>query len=52
MPREYITGFISDKGHRFVICHGWMNVQGLFSFERKLQFYWKTTKNVKLNAVN
>lgn len=36
MPREYITGFLCDEGHRFILCQGWMQVQGLFSFERKL----------------
>ena len=50
MPREYITGFLSDKGHRFIICHGWMNEQGLFSFERKLQFLLENYKKCKVEC--
>lgn len=48
MPREYITGFLGDEGHRFILCQGWMQVQGLFSFERKLQFLFENYKKCEV----
>lgn len=50
MPREYITGFLCDEGHRFILCQGWMQVQGLFSFERKLQFLLENYKKCEVEC--
>ena len=50
MPREYITCFLGDEGPRFIICHGWMNAQGLFSFERKLQFLLENHKKCEVEC--
>lgn len=50
MPREYITGFLCDEGHRFILCQGWMQAQGLFSFERKLQFLLENHKKCEVEC--
>lgn len=43
MPKEY-TSWPGDGGHRYIMCQGWMNAQGLFSFERKVQFLLENYK--------
>lgn len=50
MPREYITGFPSDEGHRFILCQGWMQAQGLFSFERKVKFLLENFKRCEVEC--
>ena len=37
MPQGYTIWPVDDI-HRYILCKGWMQAQGLFSFERKIQF--------------
>ena len=48
MPEEYITDFLSDDGHRYILCQGWIQAQGLFSFERKVKFLLENFKRCEV----
>ena len=50
MPEKYVTGFPSDEGHRFILCQGWMQAQGLFSFERKVKFLLENLKRCEVEC--
>lgn len=49
MPKEY-TSWPGDGGHRYIMCQGWMNAQGLFSFERKVQFLLENYKKCEVEC--
>lgn len=50
MPREYTTGFPGDGNHRYILCQGWMQAQGLFSFERKVKFLLENFKRCEVEC--
>lgn len=49
MPEGYTT-FSGDGGNRYILCKGWVNAQGLFSFERKLKFLLENFKKCEVEC--
>lgn len=49
MPKEY-TSWPGDGGHRFILCQGWINAHGLFSFEQKIQFLLENYKKCEVEC--
>lgn len=49
MPKKY-TSWPGDGGHRYIMCQGWMYAQGLFSFERKVQFLLENYKKCEVEC--
>lgn len=50
MPQGYTT-CPGDGGNKYILlCNGWMNAQGLFSFERKLQFLLENYKKCEVEC--
>lgn len=49
MPQGYIT-WPGDGGNKYILCKGWMNAQGLFSFERKVQFLLENYKKCEVEC--
>lgn len=49
MPEGY-TSFLGAEGHIYILCQGWVNTQGLFSFERKLKFLLEDYKKCEVEC--
>lgn len=49
MPEGYTT-FSGNDGHIYILCKGWVNAQGLFSFERKLKFLLENFKKCEVEC--
>lgn len=49
MPQEY-TSWQGGDGHRYMGCQGWMQAQGLFSFERKIKFLLENYKKCEVEC--
>ena len=49
MPEGY-TSFLGAEGNRYILCKGWVNAQGLFSFERKLKFILENFKKCEVEC--
>jgi hypothetical protein len=49
MPQGY-TSLSGDDGHRYILCQGWMQAQGLFSFERKVKFLLENFKRCEVEC--
>ena len=49
MPQGY-TSWPDDGNYRYILCKGWMQAQGLFSFERKLQFLLENYKKCEVEC--
>lgn len=50
MPEKYITTTVysNSVNNIEICCQGWMQAQGLFSFERKLQFLLENYKKCEV----
>lgn len=49
MPEGYTT-FPGNEGQCYILCKGWVNVQGLFSFERKVKFLLENYKKCEVEC--
>lgn len=49
MPEGYTT-FPGNEGQCYILCKGWMNAQGLVSFERKLKFLLENFKKCEIEC--